>query len=134
MKIHHLGIAVSDIDKDLNLLGIDRSCIKEEIYDPIQKNKIYFVYLAENNLWLEFVEPVSENSTISKFVKKNGIGLHHLAFLTKNMDIEVDSYLSKPGNFLLGRYKTKVKSFGGNIKTLFIAVKGMIIEFVKCEE
>ena len=53
MKIHHLGIVVTDVAETLQALGLDETAIREVVYDPIQKNKLHFIYLKENDLWLE---------------------------------------------------------------------------------
>lgn len=131
MKIHHLGIVVSDVDEALTALGLDRSNISEVVFDPNQKNNLHFIHLPENNLWLELVEPMSEDASTAKYAKKNGLGLHHLAIGTDQLEEIETEYLSRAGSFVLGRYVISVNSFGGQIRTLFIAVKGLILEFVK---
>jgi len=131
LKIHHVGIVVSDVDEALVSLGLDRSNVSEVVFDPNQKNNLYFVYLPENNLWLELVQPMSEDASTAKFAKKNGIGLHHLAISTEQLEEVEAEYQLRPGSFVLGRYAINVNSFGGKIRTLFISVKGLILEFVK---
>ena len=134
MKIHHIGIVVTDVDEALAALGLNRLNITETVFDPNQKNKLHFIHLPENNLWLELVEPVAENASTAKFAKKFSIGLHHLAMGTEDIEAEEAIYSVRPGNFVLGRYQISVDSFGGKIQTLFIAVKGLILEFVKIEK
>lgn len=131
MKIHHLGIVVSDVDEALVALGLDRSAIAETVFDPNQKNNLHFINLPENNLWLELVEPMAEDATTAKFAKKFSLGLHHLAMGSDNLEAVEAAYIARPGNFVLGRYQITVNSFGGQIRTLFVAVKGLILEFVK---
>lgn len=134
MKIHHLGIVVSDLDEALQALGLSRADVKETVYDPNQKNNLHFVYLEENKLWLEFVEPTAPDASTAKFAKKFGIGLHHLAMGTSDIDAVEKDYAARPENFVLGRYRIEVASFGGRIRTLFVAIKGLILEFVKVEK
>lgn len=131
MKIQHLGIAVANVDEALLALGLDRSHITETVIDHQQKNTLHFVYLAENSLWLEFVEPFDSSSSVANFTKKNGIGLHHLAFEKSNLESVAQIYANQPGAFVLGRYAITVNSFGGDIRTLFIAVRGLILEYVE---
>lgn len=131
MKIHHLGIVVSNVDEALTALGLDRSHVSETVFDPNQKNNLHFIHLPENNLWLELVEPMSEDASTAKFAKKNGLGLHHLSMGTDQLEVVEAEYMARPGGFVLGRYEINVNSFGGQIRTLFIAVKGLILEFVK---
>lgn len=131
MKIHHIGIVVSDVDEALSALGLDRSNISEVVFDPNQKNNLYFIHLPENDLWLELVEPVSDDASTARFAQKNGLGLHHLAIGTDQIEKVEAQYSARSGSFVLGRYAINVNSFGGQIRTLFIAVKGLILEFVK---
>lgn len=134
MKIHHLGIVVSDVDEALTALGLDRSSITETVFDPNQKNNLHFIHLPENNLWIELVEPMAADASTAKFAKKFGLGLHHLAMSADDLEVVEAEYRARPGGFVLGRYQISVKSFGGPIRTLFIAVKGLILEFVKLDK
>lgn len=133
MKIHHLGIVTSDVDETLIALGLDRTHVLETVYDPVQKNNLHFIHLQENNLWLELVEPVAEDASTAGFARKFGMGLHHLAMSSGDLQQTEAIYLARPHTFAIGRYQISVKSFGGRIRTLFIAVKGLILEFVKVE-
>ena len=133
MKIHHLGIVVTDVSETLQALGLDETAIRETVYDPIQKNKLHFIYLKENDLWIELVEPTNETASTHKFAKKFGMGLHHLGMGSDNLELSEKKYENQKGAFSLGRYQIEVNSFGGKIRTLFIAIKGLILEFVQVE-
>lgn len=133
MKIQHLGIVVSNVEESLLALGLNRDAITETVYDPNQNNNLHFIFLKENNLWLELVEPKDNSSSVANFALKNGMGLHHLAMSSNDLETTEKKYMEQTGAFVLGRYSIHVNSFGGNIKTLFIAVKGLILEFVKNE-
>lgn len=79
--IEHLGIAVPSIEQALpyfeNVLGLKCYSV-EEVAD--QKVKTAFIKVGE--VKLELLEPTSPDSTIAKFIEKNGGrgGMHHLAF------------------------------------------------------
>ena len=82
MKIHHLGIAVENIEEAAQrfggLLGLERG----ERYDiPDMKVSALFLPLGESNL--ELLEPHSEDSAVGKFLARRGEGIHHIC-------IEVD--------------------------------------------
>lgn len=134
MKIHHLGLVTSSVDETLAALGLDRSAIQETVYDPVQKNNLHFIHLPQNDLWLELVEPMEETASTYRFAKKFGMGLHHLGMGGNDFDGISEKYRGMPGAFELGRYAIDVKSFGGQIRTLFIAIQGLILEFVKNED
>ncbi len=129
-KIHHLALVTNNLELTLNSLNIKKSDIQEVFIDHEQKNTIYFVYIKENNLWLEIIVPTKENSTTYNFAKKFGLGLHHLGFTTNNLEETEKNYVSRPMVFKIGNYKNKVECFGGEISTVFVAIKGLILEFV----
>jgi len=134
VKIHHLGIVITDLAETLQALGLDNTAIRETVFDPIQKNKLHFIYLEKNDLWLELVEPTDETASTYNFAKKFGMGLHHLGMGSNDLVASEKQYEEQESAFTLGRYHIEVNSFGGKIRTLFIAIKGLIIEFVKVEK
>ena len=80
-KIEHLGIAVQSIDEVLpyfeNVLGL--KCYNIEV---VEDQKVKTAFLKVGEVKLELLEPTSPESTIAKFIEKNGGrgGMHHLAF------------------------------------------------------
>jgi hypothetical protein len=131
VKIHHLGIVISDLDQALSALGLDRTAILESVFDPMQKNALLFIHLPDNNLWHELVEPKSEDASSATFARKFTIGLHHLAMSATNFDAAENHYTSQSSAFTLGCYHIAIISFGGAISTLFFAVYVLALEFVK---
>ncbi|MCQ2336728.1 MAG: methylmalonyl-CoA epimerase [Paludibacteraceae bacterium] len=86
-QIEHLGIAVPSIEAALpyyeNVLGM--KCYKtEEVAD--QKVKTAFLKVGE--VKIELLEPTSPESTIAKFIEKNGGrgGMHHIAYKVSNIE------------------------------------------------
>ncbi|TFG61601.1 MAG: hypothetical protein E4H32_07140 [Nitrospirales bacterium] len=134
MKIHHLGIVVSDVDEALEALGIGREEIVETVYDPIQKNNLHIIPLKGNNLWIELIEPTAPDSSTYNFAKKFSLGLHHLSLESGNLEKAESSHSMRSGNFPIGRYSISMQSFGGAVRTLFVAVKGLILEYIKVED
>ena len=134
MKIHHIGIATNDVDSLLKVYKLKRDDITETIFDNEQKNNLHFIFLKENNLWIEIIEPVDKTSTISNFVNKNQSALHHIGISTDNIENENSFYSKLPSNFIIGKYQLAVNSFGGKIKTLFVAFKGVVINRIKAVE
>lgn len=77
-KIDHVGIAVSSIEEalpfyleklNLSLIGIEE--VKE------QGVKVAFLEIGESKI--ELLEPLTDESPIAKYIKKNGEGIHHVA-------------------------------------------------------
>jgi len=84
MKIHHIGIATSEIGGAAEmwdaLLGL-RADHTEEVAG--QKVRVCMLPLGESRL--ELVEPMSPDSPISKFLEKRGGGIHHIALSVEDI-------------------------------------------------
>lgn len=131
MKIHHLGIVTTEIEKTLITLGLNADDISEVVEDLNQMNRLHFIYIGANDLWIELVEPMDKSSTVNNFAKKNRVGLHHIAFSGENLSILKEKISKRPQTFPLGSYEINVKSFGGHIRTMFAAFNGLLIEYVE---
>ena len=70
-KINHLGIAVNDLEKAVNVLkeafNLEVGGIEEV---PSQKVKVAFLPIGESRL--ELLEPTSEDSAVAKFLANRG--------------------------------------------------------------
>ena len=85
-QIEHIGIATPSLEEAIpyyeNVLGL--KCYNIEVVED-QKVKTAFFKIGE--VKLELLEPTCEESTIAKFIEKNGGrgGVHHIAFKTKDV-------------------------------------------------
>ena len=85
--IEHLGIAVASLDATIpffELLTGSKSYSIEEVAD--QKVKTAFFKVGETKI--ELLEPTCPESTIAKFIEKNGGrgGVHHVAFNVESVE------------------------------------------------
>jgi methylmalonyl-CoA epimerase len=83
-KIDHIGIAVKSLE---NVKNIMREIYEiepdfEELVEN-QKVKVLGYKIGESNI--EFLEPMDDESPISKFIKKRGEGLHHFCLGVENV-------------------------------------------------
>jgi methylmalonyl-CoA/ethylmalonyl-CoA epimerase len=87
-RIHHVAIVVEDIDGALGFwtkaLGLPLGRV-EDI--PDQESTVAF--LPTDGGEVELVRPTSEDSGISRFLKKRGPGIHHLCFEVDDLDARV---------------------------------------------
>ncbi len=79
MKIHHVGIAVADLDESIRLFSevfnatlVDRQTNEKEGLEA--------AFLRVGDAELELMAPTREDSPVGKFIAKRGPGMHHLAF------------------------------------------------------
>jgi methylmalonyl-CoA/ethylmalonyl-CoA epimerase len=79
-RLNHVGLVVSSISEVAGLfraLGLDN--MTEPQCDPLQMVKAGFLKLKPNkDVHMEFIEPTSETSPISRFLRNRGGGLHHI--------------------------------------------------------
>ncbi len=78
-KIDHIGIAVKDLNASNELFSklFNRLPFHQEIIETQQLN-VSFFKLEDTKI--ELLEPISEKSTIHKFLQTKGEGTHHVAF------------------------------------------------------
>lgn len=93
-KIDHIGVATHNLEEVRKIfqdvLGLKP--VFEEVV-PDQKVKVLGFQIGESTI--EFLEPVSEDSPISKFLEKRGPGLHHLAVKVDNVEKTLEAFKNK---------------------------------------
>jgi len=78
MKINHLGIATKGIDDALKFWS-DSLGLKNVHTEVIEDQKVRVAMLPVGESRIELLEPISDDSPISKFLEKRGGGIHHVA-------------------------------------------------------
>ena len=79
--IEHIGIAVPNLEEAIkyyeNVLGL--KCYKQEV---VEDQKVTTAFFKAGDTKIELLEATSPDSTIAKFIEKNGGrgGMHHIAF------------------------------------------------------
>ena len=88
-KIDHVGIAVRSLDETVpfyeKTLGL--KCQRRE---RVESQKVITAFFEVGESHLELLEPTGPDSTIAKFLEKNGEGIHHVAFGTDDIQGELD--------------------------------------------
>lgn len=127
MKLHHIGIVCNE--SDINKFFFKPK--KKFIYnDKLQKNKLIIEYNNQNNLWMEFVIPKNEKSTVYKYLAKNGPGIHHFGYKVDNLLAEKKKLIKKKNFLYINSFKINVPCFGGLIKTMFFFNNNFFIELL----
>lgn len=126
MRVDHIAIAVNDAENALEnykkILNIDK-IDSEEV--PNEMVKVVILNLQDTRI--ELLEPLSDNSPISKFLKDRGEGIHHVAISADN--IEKDVIRAKDnGTRFLGDLRTG--SYGRKITFIHPkSLNGVLVEF-----
>ena len=84
LRVHHIGIAVEDLDKALEFfsgvlgLEVERTVVVEE-------QDMRAAWLRLGDLWLELMEPLSPEGPVGRFLAKRGEGIHHVAVIVDDI-------------------------------------------------
>jgi methylmalonyl-CoA/ethylmalonyl-CoA epimerase len=93
IKIDHLGIAVSSIDKArafYEALGL-----RITHQETVEHEQVKTAMIPTENSRIELLEPTSEDSPVGRFLKKRGEGLHHIAIHVDNIEATLQSLKEK---------------------------------------
>jgi methylmalonyl-CoA/ethylmalonyl-CoA epimerase len=91
--LHHLGFVVFSISTvaESFVASLSARWDGEIIHDPLQRVRVAFFYPVDSrNPVFELVEPASEDSPVSDFLKKRG-GLHHLCYEVDDLDAALEN-------------------------------------------
>lgn len=128
-KIHHLGIAVQNLDAAVKVLEdtLGVKCQNREVVES-QKAKVAFIPIGESRL--ELLEPTSEDSTIGKFLAQRGEGFHHLAL--ESDDVASDLKKAEAGGARLIDKEPRPGAHGTKVGFLHPkSTLGVLIELVE---
>jgi len=132
MKFDHVGVAVRSVEQMLAIYGKigDFQVKKTEV--PAQKAKIAMLKAGDTSV--EFLEPTSDDSTLAKFIRERGEGLHHIAFEVDDIEKTTDELRMLGFRFIYdkpadGKFGSRVnfmhpKSTGGILVELTQNAKG----------
>lgn len=89
IKIDHLGIAVHSISQARifyeNVLGLTCERIEE-----VESQKVRTAFFSVGETHIELLEPTDTDSPVAKFLDKHGEGIHHIGYLSDDIEQELD--------------------------------------------
>jgi len=121
MKFDHVGVAVKSMDQTLAIFGKIGDFQVKITEVPGQKARIAMLRAGETSV--ELLEPTSEDSTLAKFIRERGEGLHHIAFEVEDIEKSTEELKERGFRFIYdkpadGKFGSRVnfihpKSTGG---------------------
>lgn len=85
-KIDHIAIAVQNLESALETFRNVLGCAPEAItVEEVQSEKVRVAFIPVGETKIELLQPLGPESPISKFLEKNGDGMHHIALETDNL-------------------------------------------------
>jgi methylmalonyl-CoA/ethylmalonyl-CoA epimerase len=127
MKLHHIGIAVKDLDTTMKLY---RDVLKLKLLgvEEVEEEGVKIAMFDAGGVRIELLMGTKPDSAISKFIEKRGEGIHHIAFQVDDVDSVCNEFV-KAGLQLT--YPQPKLVAGGSRKINFINPKstgGVLIE------
>lgn len=130
LKIEHLGIAVDANNPSVavfeKILGTKVSKSEEVASEKV---KTWFFRVGESQV--ELLESTDPEGVISKYLAKKGEGMHHVAFLTDDLEAEIQRLKGEGFEFV----NEVPKDGADNKRIVFLhprSTSGVLIEL--CEE
>ncbi|MEO0278874.1 MAG: VOC family protein, partial [candidate division WOR-3 bacterium] len=81
--VDHIGIAVRSIEEAKKIYEILGLIVEGEDVVEDQGVRVAFIKVGETRI--ELLEPLNEDSPVSKFIEKRGEGIHHIALLVEGI-------------------------------------------------
>ncbi|MBR3564866.1 MAG: VOC family protein [Paludibacteraceae bacterium] len=124
MRVHHIGIACSDIDEAIEELSKFHTILSrsETVFDPEQNASLCMVS-TELGLDFEFIS----GEQVARLLKK-GVSYYHLCYEVENLEAVIEKYIAD-GAMLISPAKPAVL-FGGK-RVAFLYVSYGLIELVE---
>ncbi|WP_227356862.1 VOC family protein [Haladaptatus salinisoli] len=89
IRVDHVGVAVEsveDAEPVLLALGCERLTV-----EPVEDRFRWAYYRLGDASRLELIEPVAEDTFLTKFLDENGPGLHHVTLEVADIDAVIES-------------------------------------------
>ena len=101
LAIDHVGIAVADLDAAIELYetSFGMRCVHTEVNEE-QGVREAMLEVGDSGSYVQLLAPLSPDSTIAKFLDKNGPGIQQMAYRVDSVD-EVSAHLRSQGMRLL---------------------------------
>lgn len=129
-RLHHVGFVVANIEACAPEMS--RALLAEwnkEIFaDPVQRVRVTFLKGGLQCPLLELVEPLGQDSPVSRFLG-NGGGLHHLCYEVLSIPEHLDR-IRTAGGVVVSRAKPAV-AFGGRPIAWALTREKLLLEFLQ---
>ena len=130
MKVNHIGIAVKDIEKSLeiyrDLLGLELERRQE-----VEAQNVITAFFPVGETHIELVQPTEGNVGMTKFLEKRGEGFHHICYEVDDIRTEIAS-LKEAGVEVLGEPKPGAEGLSAFLHPR--DTHGLLIELVEKKE
>ena len=128
LKVHHVGIAVDDLDAAI-LVYSDLFGAALEHRERVEDQGVDAASLRVGDSRIELLQPLGPDTPVGRFLAKRGPGMHHMAFEVEDLTAELARL--KAHEVLLIDEQPRRGMFG--LQVAFVhpeATGGVLAEFV----
>jgi methylmalonyl-CoA/ethylmalonyl-CoA epimerase len=85
VRLHHVGVAVADLDESIRLYA---SAFGADVVHRTSNEKegLEAAFIRLDGGEIELMRPLRDDSPVGKFMAKRGPGLHHVAYAVDDID------------------------------------------------
>jgi methylmalonyl-CoA/ethylmalonyl-CoA epimerase len=128
-RVHHIGIAVDDLDDAIKLYRDVFGLTLEEVHDMKEQKMRLAFFSTGGETSVELIQPTDSETALAKFIEKRGEGIHHIALEVGDVKSALD-IVRKKGLLLIDE-KPRMGAHGTEIAFIHPkSTRGVLIEFV----
>lgn len=90
-KVHHIGIAVGDLDRSLHfwkdIVGLPLTATEQ-----VTSHKVQVAFLAAGETTIELLTPLDGNTAMQNFIRERGGGLDHLCLEVDDLEKVLEEF------------------------------------------
>ena len=132
LNLDHVAIAVHDLDQ--TLAGYETRYNAKVLYrEVIESQGVEEAMIPVGGSFVQLLQPLSPETSVGKFLSKNGEGLHHVAYAVSSIEVAL-RHLADEGALLIDE-EPRVGGRGARIA--FVHPKdlgGTLIELVELDD
>lgn len=83
MKLHHVGVAVEDLDAAVELY---ERVFGAELTHRASNDELAAAFLRAGEAEVELLQPLRDDTPVGKFIARRGPGIHHIAVAVPDID------------------------------------------------
>jgi methylmalonyl-CoA/ethylmalonyl-CoA epimerase len=128
-RIDHVGVAVEDLDKAVALYS-ERLAMPVQHRETVEEQGVEAVLLGVGESHVELLRPLGPETAVSRFLERNGPGLHHVAYGTDDIDSALEQVRAAGLRLIDERPRTGIR----NSRVAFVHPKstgGVLTELVE---
>lgn len=129
LNLDHVGIAVHDLDAAIDEYR-SRYKVEPAYREIVASQGVEEAMIPVGGSFVQLLQPLGPETSVGKFLSKNGEGLHHIAFAVASIESSL-SHLEAEGARLVDR---EARTGGRGAKIAFVHPKdlaGTLIELVE---